>query len=67
MLCGALDVEQTQLDDSMRMEIRFHSKHAAAAAMGVQRCSSNTELVHKLRHQWHCVNGSVVGGVVWPM
>ena len=55
--------EQTQLDDSMRMEIRFDSEYAAAAATGVQRCSSNTELVDKLRHHWHCVDGSVVGGV----
>ena len=44
-------VEQAQPDDSMRMEIRFDSKYAAAAAMGMLRCSSNTGLVHKLRHQ----------------
>ena len=56
--------EQTQLDDSMKMEIRFESKYAAAAAIGVQQCSSNTELVHKLRHHWHCVNGSVIGGIL---
>ena len=56
--------EQTQLDDSMRMDIRLDSKYAAAAAMGVQRCSSNNDLLHKLRHHWHCVNGSVVGGFV---
>ena len=54
--------EQIRIDDSMRMEISFDSKHAAAAAHGTQRCSSNTELVHKLKNQWHCVNGSVVEG-----
>ena len=41
-------VEQEQPNDSM--EIRFDRKYAAAAAMGMQRCSSNTGLVHKLRH-----------------
>ena len=64
MCCAVLWlVEQAQLDDSMRMEIRFDSKYAAPAAMGMQRCSSNTGLVHKLRYHWHCVNGTVFGRV----
>ena len=49
MCCAVLWlVEQALLDDSMRMEIRFGSVYAAAAAMGMQRCSSNTGLVRKL-------------------
>ena len=50
-------------NDSMRLEIRFDSEYAAAAAVGTQRCSSNTELVHKLRHHWQCANESSFGGV----
>ena len=49
--CASRQVEQNRIDDSMRLEIRFDSKYAAAVAVGTQRCSSNTELVHKLRHQ----------------
>ena len=64
MCCAVLLLaEQIRIDDSMRMEIRFDSKYADAAAQGTQRCSSNTELAHQLRHQWHCVKGSFVGGV----
>ena len=55
--------EQLRIDDSMRMEIRFDSKYAAAAEQGTQRRSSNTGPVHNLRRHWHWVNGSVVGGV----
>ena len=47
----------------MRLEIRFDSKHAAAAAVGTQRCSSNTEFAHKIRHHWQCVNENTFGGV----
>ena len=64
MCCDVLWLaEQTQFDKSMRLEIRFDSKYAATAAVGTQRCSSNTELVHKLKHQWQCVNESAFGGV----
>ena len=55
--------EELRSDDSMRVEIRFDSKYAAAEALGTQRCSSNTEFVHELRHHWHCLNGGAVGGV----
>ena len=64
MCCAVLWLaEQLRIDDSMRVEIRFDSKYAAVAALGTQRCSSNAELVHKLRHPWHCVNRGAVGGV----
>ena len=55
MCCAVLWlIEQNRIDDSMRLEIRFDSKYAAAAAVRTQRCSSNTELVHKLRYVWRC-------------
>ena len=64
MCCAVLWlIEQNRIDDSMRLEIRFDSKYAAAAAVGTQRCSSKTELVHKLRQHWQCVNESAFGGV----
>ena len=64
MCCAVLWLmEQNRIDDSMRLEIRFDSKYAAAAAVGTQRCSSNTELVHKLRHHWQCVNENTCGCV----
>ena len=53
MCCAVLWlVEQNRIDASMRLEIRFDSKYAAAAAVGTQRCLSNTELAHKLRQHW---------------
>ena len=59
MCCAVLWlIEQNRIDDSMRLEIRFDSKHASAAAVGTQRCSSNTELVHKSD-----ITGNVVSGV----
>ena len=43
MCCAVLWIaEQLRIADSMRMEIRYDSKDAAAAAQGTQRCSSNT-------------------------
>ena len=64
MCCAVLWlIEQNRIDASMRLEIRFDSKYAAAVAVGTQRCSSNTELVHKLRHHWQCVNENTFGGV----
>ena len=64
MCCAVLWlIEQNRIDDSMQLEIRFDSKYAAAAAVGTQRCSSNTELIHKLRHHWQCVNENTFGGV----
>ena len=64
MCCAVLWlIEQNRIDDSMRLEIRFGSKYAAAAAVGTQRCSSNADLVHQLRHHWQCVNESAFGGV----
>ena len=63
-MCAVLRLaEQTQPGDTMRVEIRYDSNFAAAAIMETQQCSSNTELVHTLRHHWHCVNGRVFGGV----
>ena len=51
MCCAVLWlIEQNRIDDSMQLEFRFDSEYAAAAAVGTQRCSSNTELAHKLRH-----------------
>ena len=64
MCCAVLWlIEQNRIDASMRLEIRFGSKYAAAAAVGTQRCSSNTELVHKLRYHWQCVDENTFGGV----
>ena len=67
MCCAVLWlIEQNRIIGSMiRCGWRFDvdSKYAAAAAVGTQRCSSNTELVHKLRHHWQCVNENTFGGV----
>ena len=41
----------------------IEQKYAAAAAVNTQRCSSNTELVLKLRHPLQCVNENTFGGV----
>ena len=39
------------------------ANYEAAAAVGTQRCSSNTEVVHKLRQHWQCLNENTFGGV----
>ena len=64
MCCAVLWlIEQNRVEASMLLEIRFDSKYVAAAAVGKQRCSSNTELVHKLRQHWQCLNENTFGGV----
>ena len=49
--------EQTQLDDSMRMDIRFDSKYAAAAAMvcsGARRTRSWQAQASLALCEWEC-------------